>query len=590
MTHYLLPRVGAFILTFTLSTCFSTAGTVDITEFKVAGTGPGVAHLKEILGKTGGYKGEGEGVIEIKEDDSLPTETMKAVISDKKIVISGNPAKWAVHEFVGQKLGVRYIWPGRLGTYVPKRERVVIDDANINFRPHLYRRDFRQRKAGPPISDWCDTHYLSIKRTPKGLNWGHAQHDWYAKYSKTHPDLFALSPKNDIKPWSNEAKWAKLRISSPKVWQFVVDEWVKKGKPNGICLSPTDAPGYDTSPETMAWDPVKYAREEVWSGKGCNLTDRHVRYWNTIYDKVSKLNPNVKVAVYAYGAYREPPKTEKLRPNVYHISMVPTWFDEDKRVWHGWGEQAEALYLRPNWPFVGYSAPYFQLHKMGHWINFAYENKMRGFDVDSLCHYYGVRGPFNYLIIRLMAHPEMKYQDVLTEFYSAFGGAAEDVRRHYEYWEKHSDTIGMPVTAGGPVGGDPEGLYIKTMEREKMPVQPLAGSQLMMPFLYNDDVVDPAIQILKDALPKAEGEDRERVQFLIDAYEPFKKEREMVRVYNEVVYRKRDKSLIPKLRELDKQFVEAHNRVYEGISRPKHTGMNKWLQKNFQARTSLDGL
>jgi hypothetical protein len=564
---------------------------IDISGFEIKGSMEAAQELKSTLERTGGYTGGGSGTIQIVDDEALPIETMKVTIRDDNITIAGNPAKWAVYEFLGRKIGVRYLWPGHLGTYVPKMSKVIIDDQSFEFRPELLRRDFRQKK-GDLLLEWCDKHYLSKKRNLPGIRWGHAQHDWFEKYSKSMPGLFAVNPKGNSKPWNGKADRAKLRIGSPKVVDMVIKEWIEAGKPNGICLSPTDSAGYDTSPESMALDPVEYDKELVWTGK-VNLTDRHVKYWNTVYEKVKRLNPDVKVGVYAYGAYREPPKTLKLAPNAFHVQVVPTWFEEDKRIWHGWSEQAEAMYLRPNWPFNGYSAPYFQLQKMGDWISFAYKHKMKGFDCDSITPFFGMRGPFYYMIARMMAHPEMNPQDVLAEFYSGFGAAADDVKAHYDYWEKYSDTLGMPVTAGGPVGGDPEGPYMRMVKEYKFTTQPLAGSMLMMPILFKDDVVDPAIQILTKALPKVEGEDRARLQFLIDAYEPFKLQRELVGIYIEIMYKSKNLSLLPKMRAKEKEFVEAHNRVYKGVNEVR-SGLNKWLNTGLQERgldnKSLEGM
>jgi hypothetical protein len=569
---------------------------LDISEFKITGEIDAAAELQDTLQRTGGYKGGEKGTINVVQDDSLPLEAVKVRITDDTVTIAGNPARWAVYEFLGQRVGVRYLWPGEIGTYVPQMAPVLIEKKDIDFRPELLRRDFRQnRSKQQSLIAWCDKHYLSTQRTPKGLSWGHAQHDWFEKYGKTMPELFAVNPKGKVGIWGGFSKpdRAKLRISSPKVVEMVVQEWIQKGKPDGICLSPTDSPGYDTSPETMAMDPVPYPKEAVWSGKGANLTDRHVKYWNRVYEKVKVHNPKVKVAVYAYGAYREPPDTVKLIPNVYHISMVPSWYEADKRIWKGWGEQAEAMYLRPNWPFSGYSAPYFQLKHMGDFIRFAYQHKMKGFDVDSITPFFGMRGPFNYMICRMMAHPELDPEVVLNEFYSGFGAAAEDVRKHYEYWEEYSNKVAMPVTAGGGVGGNENGLYLRTMKEHKFSTSALAGSLLMLPYLYKDDVLNPGIEILKGGLSKVSGEDKQRLQFLIDAYEPLKVQRELVAIYIDLMYKSKDKSLTGAMAAKNKEYVECYNRVYKGVAVARD-GLNKWLKDGLKDRKldekSLQGL
>jgi hypothetical protein len=588
------PIIFAVLITFlSFWSSFAMADFLDISEFEITSTNEASVYLKNALTKTGGYVGGSAGTIEVVEDSSLPIEVMKVTIADDKVSIAGNPAKWAVYEFLGRKLGVRFLWPGELGTYIPSMKRVKLDRSNFEFRPELLRRDFRHGKAQQTVQDWCDKHYLAKQRMPKYLKWGHAQGDWYEKYFKKQPDLFAMNPQGKVAVWTkHQPERVKLRLSNPKVRELIVKEWLDEGKPNGICLSPTDSAGYDTSPETMAMDPVKYAKEDVWPGK-VDLTDRHVKFWNEIHHEASKHNPNLKVCIYAYGAYREPPKTVQLTPNTYHVQLVPAWYESDKVRWQEWGKQADAMYLRPNWPFTGYSAPYLQLKKIGDFISFAYRNKMKGFDVDSITPFFGMRGPFYYLIARMMAHPELDPNQVLEEFYSGFGAARDEVREHYAYWEKYSDEMGMPVTAGGAHGGDPNGKYIRILEREKIPHNPLAGSMLMLPYLYTDEVIEPALAILRRGLAKAEGDEKKRVQFLIDAYEPFKAHRELASVYVNFMYKTKDESLLKVLAQKNREFVEIHNRVYAGVATVKD-GLNKWTKSGLQQRNldwkSLQGL
>lgn len=535
---------------------------LDISGYTVTGDAKAAAMLRTHLEQTGAWRpGTAQGAIAVVQDDTLPLETMRVTVADGKVTIIGNPVRWAVYEFLGRKLGVRFLWPGDCGTAVPSLSRIVISRETIDYRPALLRRDFRQSRAPEAVQEWTDKHYLSKERTPKGLSWGHAFHDWYEKYAASRPELFAVNPQGGNTPISKDTGRAKLRISSPAVLAAIREEYVRRGRPAYFCISPTDSAGYDTSPESMAMDPAPYSKEDVWAGK-VDLTDRHVKYFNSVLAELRKENPRVQIGTYAYAAYRNPPKTVRLTPDAFHVQMVPSWYPEDYPIWQAWGEQAAAMYLRPNWPWNGGSSPFYPLHKIGAWIEFAYANKMQGFEVDSLTGFFGMRAPFYYLIVRKMAHPEISTDAILEEFYSSFGAARDEIRAYVMYWEDYSEKMAMPSSAGGGQGGDPNGLYLATMAREKLPDNPLAGSWYMMPYLYTDEIIQPAMDILLRARAKATGADRERVQYLIDAYVPYKKQRELMATVIDYRFRSKNQKLKARIDTLVEEYLAAHRKMY----------------------------
>lgn len=538
---------------------------LDISGYTVTGDATAAAILKEHLVKTGAWRpGTAQGTIEVVQDDRLSRETMKTTVVDGKVTIAGNPARWAVYEFLSQKIGVRFLWPGDCGTAVPALSQIVIDRGEINFRPALIMRAFFQNKAPESVRAWTDKHYLSEERAPQNMKKVHAFKDWYKKYSSSRPELFAVNPKGGIEPISKDPTRAKLRNSSPAVLAAIREEYVREGRPDYFCISPTDSAGYDTSDASMALDPEPYSKEDVWAGK-VDLTDRHVKYYNSVLAELRKENPQVEIIVNAYAAMRNVPKTARLTPGAFHVQMIPTWYPDDYPTWLGWSEQASAMYLRPNWPHNGGSSPFYPLHKIGATIEFAYAHKMQGMSVDALLGYFGMRAPFYYLIVRKMAHPEIPTAVILDEFTSGFGAAKDEIKAYVQYWEDYSEKMAMPVSAGGGQGGDPNGLYLTTMAREKLPDNPLVGSWFMMPYLYTDEVIQPAMDILEKAQAKATGADRERVQYLIDAYVPYKMQRDLIAVVIDYRFRSKDPKLRAKIQTLEVECDAAYKKMYGDV-------------------------
>jgi hypothetical protein len=56
-------------------------------------------------------------------------------------------------------------------------------------------------------------------------------------------------------------------------------------------------------------------------------------------------------------------------------------------------------------------------------------------DFDSLTSMWGVQGPNAYILGRLNESPDVSIDDLLGEFYSAFGPAAGDIKDYFDFWE-----------------------------------------------------------------------------------------------------------------------------------------------------------
>jgi hypothetical protein len=59
-------------------------------------------------------------------------------------------------------------------------------------------------------------------------------------------------------------------------------------------------------------------------------------------------------------------------------------------------------------------------------------------DLDSLTGQWGTQGPNLYTAARLHVRPEETADDVLAEYYAAFGAAAPKVKAYFDYWENYT--------------------------------------------------------------------------------------------------------------------------------------------------------
>ncbi|MFC1606697.1 DUF4838 domain-containing protein [Candidatus Latescibacterota bacterium] len=465
--------------------------------------------------------------------DGLAPEEYRIFSDDRHLVFIGHDTEespatmWAVCHFLDRKLGVRWLWPGELGTYVPKRDRISFRSGlDITGRPELERRILRYWVQDEEVDDWSLRHQMGSR---SDIKFGHAFGDWWDKYHEQHPDYFAVTPEGYKQPYP-EPFLVKLNIGNPAVADQVFQEWIDAGKPDNWCVGPNDSAGWCTSEQSRALDPpelrgvpaIDIFRNRV------SLTSRFVKFWNGILVRMHELNPKVTLSTYAYSCYREAPTDIKLEPG-FIMGVVNTYYAYDS--WMAWHDAGAKLLLRPNWWHIGGCAPHLPLHDAGKFFRFTRENSMIGFYFDSIMGYWGTQSPFYYLIARLSEHPEMTVDNVITEYASVFMSAAPAVENYIAYWEDFTARAAYTIPAGGSISQDRDGLYETAAREHNLPLHPLNGGWFTMPYLYTDDVLDGAFALLDDADRLASNDPREvkdRIQFLRDGITYLKKVRDLV--------------------------------------------------------------
>lgn len=421
---------------------------------------------------------------------------------------------YGVCDFLDRQLGVRWLWPGELGTYVPKRDTVILPDIDLIDRPQLEHRRLRSAKDTPEVARWNSAHRMGNRSVFK---FGHAFGHWWQRYGQERPDYFAVPPYGERQVVEDRIK---LDLSNEAVDDAIIAEWVEAGLPDNWNVSPNDGIGFCASPGCLAMDePPNPDPVEVWKGS-VDLTPRYVKFWNRLIRKMRALNPNVTLSTYAYSCYREPPAPPLRLEDGMVVGIVHSW--EAYEQWRGWHEAGAKLYLRPNWWHYGAVAPHMMLHATGKYFKFALDHGMLGFDFDSVMGHWGTQGANYYLIARLSVRPELSVDDVLEEYCSAFGKAAPAIREYLDYWESFSEEAAYNVVARKAIPGSAEGKFEQVVARYDLPSTPTSAGWFTLPYLLTDDVLKPALEILDRAeamLGVGDGEaseEAERIEFLRD--------------------------------------------------------------------------
>jgi hypothetical protein len=165
------------------------------------------------------------------------------------------------------------------------------------------------------------------------------------------------------------------------------------------------------------------------------------------------------------------------------------------------------MYYRPNWFLDGYSMPLVYMHQFADAFQHYARNGMVGTDFDTLQGQWAAQGPNLYLLARLQTRPTAPVDDLLDEYYRAFGPAAETVKAYWTYWEDYA--VKNSPRAADAIRSRSDGRFRRYAKYAQVADE-----------LYPASCFGPAKTILEQALKQVSGSDaaryRKRVTFLRD--------------------------------------------------------------------------
>jgi len=234
---------------------------------------------------------------------------------------------FGVYEVLERELGVRWLWPGKLGTYVPRADTVTIRAVDETIAPRLLWREisynnhvrlsafgygedkkpgwpvypehqrqlaFRTQEgatqyvkdvetfmrrhrlgASQPLKEEAD--YLRERRIPRYLVYrmprpNHGFHGWWLRYGKRQPEWFAMredgtrGPKPGD-PYSGQV--AAMCVSNPDLHRYIVEGTMIPGKVHAVQWNTTwDGKGVlDLSEADVAFEKLcQCPRCQAWDG------------------------------------------------------------------------------------------------------------------------------------------------------------------------------------------------------------------------------------------------------------------------------------------------------------------------------------
>jgi hypothetical protein len=412
---------------------------------------------------------------------------------------------WAVYQFLEEQMGVRWVWPGKLGEVIPKRKDLQVSTLDQVGQPRFW----QTQLIVPSLSRAQEYGWASIAARDKffedqdkwllrhrfaaitSLSYGHAFGDYWQRFGKSHPEFFNLLPNGKREPLPQDTTGSNITmcVSQPALWKQIVEDWEKSPArgPDKIPDRPyltaceNDSPGMCACPACRAWDaadprfdtspywgtgviPDRKARfhglgvgiagySAPWGGTvvpedAPSLSDRYARFYLAVQQEARKLYPQAIVFGFAYANYWRAPKQTRLNSNIIISYVPPLWFPYTEEMsrsfrenWDGWIATGARLMLRPNLTHAGHNMPVFYARPLAADFAYAASRGMIGTSFDSLLGAWATQGPTLYVLGRIHEHPEWPAERILDEYYGAFGKAERQVRAYFDHWEAVSNAV-----------------------------------------------------------------------------------------------------------------------------------------------------
>ncbi|MDB6137873.1 MAG: hypothetical protein JWO94_945, partial [Verrucomicrobiaceae bacterium] len=177
------------------------------------------------------------------------------------------------------------------------------------------------------------------------------------------------------------------------------------------------------------------------------VSDRYAHFWLSVQELAAQTDPEATVIGYVYFNYFQAPVTGiKLNPHIL-LGYCPSggFFprsDEEhewmKQQWRGWADTGARMFMRTNHLLDGYCMPFIFAHQFADEFHHAVKHGMVATDYDSLTGHWATQGPNLYVAVRLHTRPEASADELLAEYYAAFGKAAPLVKECFDYWEAYT--------------------------------------------------------------------------------------------------------------------------------------------------------
>jgi len=381
----------------------------------------------------------------------------------KTVVISGgseNGLKFGVYRFLEKYLGLRRLFPGKLGEHLPENKTIAIPEVPYKDKPAYLS---RYLGSGAYNADTCEYYdwIRSLGSNNPRIYMGHYLFALLpqAKYGKTHPEFYPEFNGKRVVPQPGQNTFWQPCFTAPKLAEVLAENAMKRLQKG---FEP-DSSGKNFLRKDPRWRTVSLGVNDAGGYCGCancnkvngsrinyaGIEDKapsYLRLINKVADIITAKYPDCRIPLLAYAAVAEMPSgigklNKRLVPEITYDSMYtadPVLRENFRKVFTAWSNSLEELALGDyvyGEPFV---LPRTNFKAFAEQIAWAYKHKAR--------HYYGesypgkewVEGPKLYLLIKLLWDPAADRHAILADWYNCAVGskAAPYLQKYYANLEK----------------------------------------------------------------------------------------------------------------------------------------------------------
>ncbi|MCC6422892.1 MAG: DUF4838 domain-containing protein [Phycisphaerales bacterium] len=353
--------------------------------------------------------------------------------ADRIILVGGSPTgtEFAVYDFLERYVGVRWLFPGDIGTYIPKVDQIMLPVQEITSRPAYISR---------VISTYHAERWLHQQRQHWTIQQHHNLNKLFApdKYYDQHPEFYPLIDGKRQKPDSEGYVWQPM-LDAPGIVDAAVksiDHYFDENPSiTSFSLGVNDNNNFN--------HPATYKNSVGQS----DYSDYYFNFTNQVIEGVLKTHPDKWFGCLAYMGVTDPPRDIKVNGR-----MVP-YICIDRQGWASDEGRTKDMQRTRNWhaaaPVIGwydyiyggdnYRIPRIYPHLMGQYIKFGSENGVKAMYAELYASAEWIEGPKLYLFMKLLWDPTTDLDQTLSEWYRLAVGqkAAGPLAKYYQLWEDY---------------------------------------------------------------------------------------------------------------------------------------------------------
>lgn len=360
---------------------------------------------------------------------------------NRNIVIIGVTdwgTEFGVYDFLERYLGIRWLFPTKMGDYVPSLSRINVPVKTVKQLPVFSHRNM----GGLPV--WQQNVWARMnKMHDTGLKFSHNLANLFPseKYALTHPEFYPIiKGKRFIPPAGEKTRWQPC-FSAPGIVEEAVKSIVEYFEKNPVetsySLGVNDMNGFCECKECLA----RNTRGKNFLGYP-DYSNSYYQWANAVAAGVLKKFPDKWFGCIAYSSVAQPPANFRLNPRIIPFLTQDRmkWIDRDieltgKKMTKLWGTAASRL----GWYDYIYGTPYMvprvYFSKMGDYLRYGSEQKVQAIVAEAYPNW--GEGPKLYVALKLMWNPQADVKGLVNEWYEAAVGrdAAPDLSEYYALWE-----------------------------------------------------------------------------------------------------------------------------------------------------------